>query len=307
MSSSAVRKRNAKLHAENGDLNKRSREFSSTESLPKFNDPNSKCRDASLLDTQEEILKKSKKNVEVEISKYFPTRSIITPVDQNSNQCLFYGIFNSLRTEEERVAFSGGRNEDPAQNFVNVIHQTEDDEERALAIGYNERDLKFYLNWLQQNKFIKSWIVKGYGKKQVNKNKNNKPNPKCRGGFSFSKLLNLRQDEEELGYKYLLCGDAVSTGPHRKKAIERIKKWKDAAIDQNLSKDEINLAGIRAYENFSEKYKPKWGHGVVVTKDKTKGDFIYDTSKFVETPLTMENMVSCIVHIKYAYKFKIII
>jgi hypothetical protein len=71
-------------------------------------------------------------NVHIEISKYSPTRAIITPVDRNSNQCLFYGIYKSLRTEEERVCFSGDSNEDPTENFVNIIHQTDDDQERVF-------------------------------------------------------------------------------------------------------------------------------------------------------------------------------
>jgi hypothetical protein len=40
---------------------------------------------------------------------------------------MFYAIFNSLRTEELRIAFSGGRMENPAQNFIECITATNPD------------------------------------------------------------------------------------------------------------------------------------------------------------------------------------
>jgi hypothetical protein len=93
------------------------------------------------------------------VDPYVVSDLIIKPLDSSGNLCMFYAMFNALRSTELRIAFSGCRLADPSYNFVECIKRLSiEHHERALDIGYNEQDMGFYLKWLRQNSHIKSHL-----------------------------------------------------------------------------------------------------------------------------------------------------
>jgi hypothetical protein len=70
-------------------------------------------------------------------------------------------LFNALRESSLRLAFSGGRNIDPAINVKTVIWESDPSfRNRIMKYGYNDYDIQQYLKWLKIHKHISAyrWI-----------------------------------------------------------------------------------------------------------------------------------------------------
>jgi hypothetical protein len=46
---------------------------------------------------------------------------IIDSKDPNDHTCMFYAIYNSFRSEEEKFAFSDGNLADPSKSFIDLF------------------------------------------------------------------------------------------------------------------------------------------------------------------------------------------
>ena len=90
---------------------------------------------------------------------------IIDSKDPHDHTCMFYAIYNSFRSEEEKFAFSDGNLADPSKSFIDLFinkDTTEKFRNRIAKEGYTGKDMRLYLQKLVQNKRIREydWLVK---------------------------------------------------------------------------------------------------------------------------------------------------
>jgi hypothetical protein len=84
---------------------------------------------------------------------------IKSPVS-NEYTCLYYAMYNSLRTEKHRMAFSKGNLQHPSKAFVDFMineHTSPKVIERILKEGYTADDMHKYLFHLKDNGWIKEF------------------------------------------------------------------------------------------------------------------------------------------------------
>lgn len=212
---------------------------------------------------------------------------IIKPLKAKENTCIFYSMFNALRTSELRVAFAGGPfavEDDPALNFKTKIWSMDESfRARSETIGYNEWDMIHYLDYLKHQH-----IIKGY---TFNRFRDWKPSKVFRVPKNDLRPMNL-----------LLCGvspDRVSR--------ERGKKSIEKAMSQHDSHYCKMLAGVTAYQKFSDQYKDTDRHGVGLTIEEGSHDvYIYDTVMQKRQVCTIP-LLCYIVDTKYVYQFELIL
>ena len=78
---------------------------------------------------------------------------------------MFYAVYNSLRSEEEKFAFSDGNLADPSKSFIDLFINKDTNEKfrkRIAEEGYTGEDMRLYLQKLVQNNRIREydWLVK---------------------------------------------------------------------------------------------------------------------------------------------------
>jgi len=84
---------------------------------------------------------------------------IKSPVS-NEYTCLYYAMYNSLRTEKHRMAFSKGNLQHPSKAFVDFMineHTSPEVIERIKGEGYTADDMRKYLFHLKDNGWIKEF------------------------------------------------------------------------------------------------------------------------------------------------------
>jgi hypothetical protein len=187
---------------------------------------------------------------------YLITDKIVHPLDSSSNLCMFYALFNALRSTELRIAFSGGKMSDPSYHFVERIkHLGMEHHERALEDGYNERDMGFYLSWLKNSGHIKSYTWTRQRKKRK---------------YRLTHIID-RNQKHMKPMIYLCCGIAVE----REKRDGIAKKFKKGTHDIT-HEDTKKLTQVEIYENVSDEYRGEdWAHGAAVAIEDDGKIYIY--------------------------------
>ena len=94
------------------------------------------------------------------ILKYIDQKfKIINSKGPNDHTCMFYAIYNSFRSEEEKFAFSDGNLADPSKSFIDLFINKDTNEKfrkRIAEEGYTGQDMR--LQKLVQNK-QEAWIL----------------------------------------------------------------------------------------------------------------------------------------------------
>jgi len=253
---------------------------------------------------------------------------IIVPLDSGENLCMFFGLFNALRSTDLRVAFAGCRNCDSAYNFKKIIWEMDETfKDIKMKEGYNDMDMLHYLTWLKLHGHIKNfaWVdntnLYHFDKKKLTK-------------WIKSQKFNTKEEEDEKvqDYKfklktekkrwkltsllardaghcepliYLLAGDARST-QHAYSTSEKKTFRKKMQKLSHASDQEVEIAKCKEYSRFSKAYKgPKWAHGVAVAMDEENNCFLYDSGKKTRAKLDYMALSNSIVHVHHVKKFKI--
>jgi hypothetical protein len=241
---------------------------------------------------------------------------------------MFFGLFNALRSTDLRIAFAGGRNDDPAFNFKKIIWEMDDTfKDIKMNEGYNDMDMLHYLTWLKLNGHIKNftWVdntnrYKFDKKKLTNWIKSQEFKSK-EEEYEKVKDYKVKLKTEKKRWKlssllardaghcepliYLLAGDARSTQhvrkPSEKKTFKKKMKKLSHATDQ-----EVEIAKCEEYSRYSKAYKgPKWAHGVAVAMDEENNCFLYDSGKNIRAKLDYIALSDSIVRVHHVKKFKI--
>jgi hypothetical protein len=214
------------------------------------------------------------------------TDFIIKPVKAIENTCMFYSMFNALRSQDLRTAFSGGSlatNSDPAYNFKNKIWLRDPSfKARTETLGFNEWDMMHYLDYLKASGVVKNYLF--------TRSKGWKPSKLFR--------MNLEHKREVM---FLLCG----ISPDREYREEA-----EQAIICAMNKESIEynklIAGLRVYERFSKDCNSKLGrHGISLAMECDTFDvYMYETALKKRRQCTVPDLCY-LMRIDYVYEFSI--
>jgi hypothetical protein len=211
------------------------------------------------------------------------SNKIVKPKDSNHNLCLYYAIFNALRDPIQRRCFAGDvSTKEPADTFVHVIKNIKPGfHERALDIGYNEDDMRFYLAWLRDNKIIKGfrWLRQK--------------------SWKLSQMTHLNHGHKEPKI-LILFGDCIKSDFKPK-----VVKMVEAALKTSKNKHIAGLKAIEAIEKFSNSYKGKWGHGIALSMESDLRLYLYDTSNMIRHEFSFRKYCTLLTHVNYVYKIEI--
>jgi len=211
----------------------------------------------------------------------------------SDNTCMFYALYNSLRTTELRIAFSDGNGYHPSLVFTNMFNQVKY-LERIQNEGYTSEDMRLYLLYLRDigriKRFVwaplkKDWQLSAFF---------------CSGDKRPVTIL-------------IFAHATVSTMRETfKKKIKSAKK--SISAGGPLHSTRANLALARAHENFSDYFLKKishddlYSHGAVLKRHDTGEVTFYDTSRrLVKENPTIEDIGWNLVAIFKAYKFELIL
>jgi hypothetical protein len=215
---------------------------------------------------------------------------IIKPRDPSENTCMFYAMYNSFRTQEERFAFSDGDLEYPSKAFVNFMsNKSPEIRHRIINEGYISQDMMQYLRELIARGRIREfdWIHK----------KN----------WAFTTFFCGGEQNQPAG-SWLLFGLSVVSS--EKKAISN--RIKDAGENEDPRFVEITQAkeALSVSLDYCKKMPQylKCPHGSVIQRvlDEERTTYYYDTAKrFVEKDPTIQDVTTSITAIHLAVQFEI--
>jgi hypothetical protein len=208
----------------------------------------------------------------------------------NENTCMFYAMYNSLRTNEEKIAFSDGNLKHPSKAFVDFhINTTTPETTRTRMIneGYNADDMRKYLIELVARKRIREydWIF--------------------RKNWSFSTFFCGGVKNQPPGSWLLFGLNVLST--ERKAARNRLKVAGEGEHPSfvALAQCQESLAFMEDFCVAMPKYL-KWQHGGVIQRDDQGNTYYYDTAKrFVVNSPTVTSMTEIITGICLVVEFKL--
>lgn len=212
------------------------------------------------------------------------------PTPDFKNLWIFYAVFNAFRDTKLGIAFAGGRNDDPAENFKQVtwaMHPSFKD--RTISEGFNDRDLHHYFVWLRDNGYIKEYVWVSESNKKKKKIIENNVKKK---GWPLNSLL--ATGNRDMKPKILLI--------NINKAIEESS---DLHVQRMMNRV------IAAFEDYSEQYTgPIWSHGVAAALDEERKCYLYDTAKEIRVESVINDMESyrkswnCFVRVLHACRPK---
>jgi hypothetical protein len=140
--------------------NLKKRKFQESDKLDdavQFNDqPESECAVESHCNT---LTKETSLNAD-SITDSISDR-MVSNTKYDSKTCLFYSMYNSFRTEKQRMQFSQTAGKAKAKYFIDYIDQLPISKgKNREKCGYNALDMGCYLKYLKKNKLIKGyeWI-----------------------------------------------------------------------------------------------------------------------------------------------------
>ena len=216
---------------------------------------------------------------------------IIDSRDPNDHTCMFYAIYNSFRSEEEKFAFSDGNLADPSKSFIDLFINKDTNEkfkERIAKEGYTGKDMRLYLQKLVQNNRIREydWLVKEK--------------------WSISSFF--CSGSKKPG-SYLLFGLSVVSN-QKSIIIQRLKEVGEREKGKHINL--VNLAKFNEYLIWSNEYFKKvpkkyhYQHGAVLQRDSEGNTFYYDTgARFVMIEPTIDKIAEKLVGIYKGIEFKI--
>jgi len=216
---------------------------------------------------------------------------IIDSRDPNDHTCMFYAIYNSFRSEEEKFAFSDGNLADPSKSFIDLFINKDTNEKfrkRIAEEGYTGKDMRLYLQKLVQNNRIREydWLVKEK--------------------WSISSFF--CSGSKKPG-SYLLFGLSV-VSEQKTIIIKRLKEVGEREKGKHINL--VNLAKFNEYLIWSNEYFKKvpkmyhYQHGAVLQRDSEGNTFYYDTgAKFVMKEPTIDKIAEKLVGIYKGIEFKI--
>ena len=216
---------------------------------------------------------------------------IIDSKDPHDHTCMFYAIYNSFRSEEEKFAFSDGNLADPSKSFIDLFinkDTTEKFRNRIAKEGYTGKDMRLYLQKLVQNKRIREydWLVKEK--------------------WSISSFF--CSGSKKPG-SYLLFGFSV-VSDKKSIIIKRLKEVGERETGKHINL--VNLAKFNEYIKWTDEYLDKvakkylYQHGAVLQRDSEGNTFYYDTgARFVMKEPTIEKIAEKLVGIYKGIEFKI--
>lgn len=172
------------------------------------------------------------------------------------NLCGFTAMYNSLRTAEERFAFSAGNTEDIALAFVEHIKVTRNKTLKELTKqnggGYNQLDFGSYLRMLKKEGWIKEFVWKNWD------------------NWILFKMLNPKHAKKR---SVLLFGYSVASDKRTPKRFRRPKL----------------VLECNEFEHFNNNYKgPKASHAVALGQEANGKVFLYDDGMIKRKDVTKD-------------------
>jgi hypothetical protein len=203
---------------------------------------------------------------------------------------MFYALYNSLRTEEEKIAFSDGNLKHPSKAFVDFHLNKKTPSiirKRMKEEGYTADDMRKYLIELVTRGRIREydWIIK----------KN----------WTLSTFFCGGVKNQPTG-SWLLFGLNVLSD-ERIVARNRLKVAGEGEHPSfvALAQCQESLAFMEDYCDAMPKYL-KWQHGGVIQRDDQGNTYYYDTAKrFVVNSPTVTSMTEVITGICLVVEFKL--
>lgn len=214
------------------------------------------------------------------------------------NLCLIVSLYNSLRTFEERLAFSGGNLSQPINYFLEFCksHPRFDKNRKKIPrvrYGYDENDLRHYFRFLKTENLISDWKINRMESKQI-----------------ITHLL-FSPTVREPNTKYLIFGCAGSTDA-RDKIIHRCRGKNLKSNDDKTWFKNLNPRARLEYEasmlmqfNNHEKCRNS-SHAITVGFDSDGQPYIYDNARHTRRPVyDVEVFVNSLVYYWRWYIFSI--
>jgi hypothetical protein len=119
-----------------------------------------KSHEGVQMDSNHDLVNEEPSQDEVREKNIETRERIIKSPDKNEYTCLFYGLYNSLRTVAEREALSDGNMEHPSLSFVRMFKNERSSPtvlKRINEEGYTGEDIRQYLHSLFQRGIIKRY------------------------------------------------------------------------------------------------------------------------------------------------------
>jgi hypothetical protein len=213
---------------------------------------------------------------------------IVKSPDANDNTCMFYAMYNSLRSREERVAFTDDNLDHPSRAFVEFMLNDRTPPEigtRIMKEGYTAEDMMLYLRELIARGRIRAydWIPKK--------------------GWSFSTFFCGGKKNQPAGSWVLFGLNVLSE--ERSRINERIRDAGDKA-DSRFVESEQAKESLSISVDYCKRVaiKKQWPHGGVIRRDEDGTTYYYDTAKhFVHKNPTILDLSLFITGIYKAYLF----
>ena len=236
-------------------------------------------------------IKKSKKVDERE-------KIVKSPVT-NEYTCLYYAMYNSLRTEKHRMAFSKGNLQHPSKAFVDFMINEQTPQEQIDRIkeeGYTALDMLKYLLHLKDNGWIKEfqWEKQRYEWSLSNFFCSGSVKPENHILFALSvpstmkteamkRMKKVNEDYKNNKKKYNAEGKTLSHLQHE----EYINFYK------------VYTKGMKGYEHHP--------HGGALQRDDKGKTYYFDSGKeYVMYEPTIEQICCLLTHLYKSIKFQIV-
>jgi hypothetical protein len=243
------------------------------------------------MDSNHDLVNEEPSQDEVREKNIETRERIIKSPDKNEYTCLFYGLYNSLRTVAEREALSDGNLEHPSLAFVRMFKNEQSSPtllKRINEEGYTGEDIRQYLHSLFQRK-----IIKRYRWKPLHNN------------WQLSNFFCS-------GYKIpiTIVIFALSVVSDQKYAAR--KKITIAGKKKDLHPSRVTHEQSEAFLSFGLAYtkrvkkEDRHPHGGALQRDKDNNVYFYDSGKdFVMYEPTIADIGHILTNIASAYDFSI--